>query len=216
VLSLCGVLVSLGKGRGLGRPAFVAAALAAVISILTIPLWEAPSVAAGYPWSQYAQAITPVLLGVVFGLSQSRVQRGVLVGIVALLAAAVILPQDGVALPHAIALTALMVAMDHPLPWLERRNIQWLSSCMLGVYLVHPIFIGVAKRLVPEPVAVQVILRIRPVADRNAAVSQDGGDRQGAVGGTLGKREAASGVRGFCWGLESDGARSGVMQPTEV
>lgn len=159
VLTLSGFLARPGERPAAATLLFVTATVASVASILAIPYWVAPSVAAGYPWAQYAQAVTPVLLALMLGLANSRAQRGVVLAMVALLLwAAIVFPQEGVALPHAIALAALMAASAFPIPWLERRNIQWLSSCMLGVYLVHPIFIGVAKRLVSGPVPLQVVL----------------------------------------------------------
>lgn len=159
VLTLSGGLARASQQRTFANLLFVAAMIASVASILTIPYWVSPSVAAGYPWAQYAQAVTPVLLALMLGLAQSAIQRGMLLAMVALLLwASAVFPQEGAALPHAIALAALMAASAFPIPWLERRNIQWLSSCMLGVYLLHPIFIGVAMRLVSGPVPLQVVL----------------------------------------------------------
>lgn len=159
VLALSGFLARASQQRVFANLLFVVVTIASVASILSIPYWVSPSVAAGYPWAQYAQAVTPVLLALMLGLAHSPTQRGVLLAMVALLLwASTVFPQEGVALPHAIALATLMAASAFPIPWLERRNIQWLSSCMFGVYLVHPIFIGVAKRLVSGPVPLQVVL----------------------------------------------------------
>jgi len=112
VLTLSGALARGRQQEEVQSFLFVAAAVASTVSILTIPFWVAPSVAAGYPWAQYAQAITPVLLAIMLGLASSAAKRGVLLVMVALLLwAAAIFPQKGVALPHAIALIALIGAV---------------------------------------------------------------------------------------------------------
>lgn len=148
---------------------FAFASAGTVLVTLSAPFWQPSTLATGYPWAQYAQAITPVLLGMAFGSSRSkRLDQGVILGLIALLflATGAGYAPPGSALPHAIAATLLFISSHRPIHWLQHRNVERLSSGMLGVYLVHPLFIAGLNRAseLPLPVVACLAFALSTVA----------------------------------------------------
>lgn len=113
------------------------AALAFVL-LATSPLWRGLQEEATVPLAQYLHAIPAALLGVAF-----RERIGLLIGGAASLLC-LVLNVDGVSLPYAVGVGAVIAAILLPrLPF----KVETLSSCMMGVYLVHIAALGVFNRI---------------------------------------------------------------------
>lgn len=141
------------------RLVFWIAMVATVVNLATVGRWEPWSQHVGYPVAQWMQASTAVLIGLLIGLrSSTRWGTEALAGALILLAAAwVIYPTKGVALPHLVAASVLLVTLrwGHRIP--TSPTMQTLANATFGIYLCHPIFLGAAKQL-PVHIALRVTL----------------------------------------------------------
>jgi hypothetical protein len=116
----------------------LACGIGAFALLAASPWWRELQLASGAPVTQFLHAIPAALLGVAF---RQRVGMAVsAAGLVVCLLWSV----PGVSLPYAVGGFAVLVAMLLPrLPW----NIEAVSACMMGVYLVHIAALGVFNRI---------------------------------------------------------------------
>lgn len=116
------------------------ATTATLVIIATMTLWQPAAEAAAPPIGQYLGALPAVLVGIVIGTSIGDPSgRAILLSVGGLIAASIL--GSGKLAPAAIT-GVLLVACVHLGPLLPPRfDVQWLSSKMLGVYLIHPLFL---------------------------------------------------------------------------
>ena len=125
---------------------FVGATVLSLLVLATIPIWRPWSLAAGAPLTQYCQAVSPVLLGIVIGL-RSRVRFGWL-GLAIVLGALVVagfMQPDPLSLawPHLIGAALVLTATAWPAR-AGHSSVERVARYMLGVYLIHPLLIILA------------------------------------------------------------------------
>lgn len=118
----------------------VAATAATLVLIAMLSIWQPAHAAAAPPIGQYMAALPAVLIGIVVGASiGDRSGRAIFLALGGLIAAS-ILGFESLA-PAAITGILLVIGL-HLGPQLPPQfDVQWLSSKMLGVYLIHPLFL---------------------------------------------------------------------------
>ena len=123
---------------------FVAASGAGLM-LLTSPLWEFWSCSPPLP--QYMNAIVPTLTGVLLGMRGKTHVAGPLFLAISLLSLAIVLTSvSGAGEPCFVGLAATALAVDYGGRIVPKTlDVRWLSSCMFGVYLTHPVFLSLAK-----------------------------------------------------------------------
>lgn len=116
------------------------ATTATLVMIATMSFWRPAAEAAAPPVEQYLGALPAVLVGIVIGTSiGDRSGRAIFLSVGGLIAASIL--GSGTLAPAAIS-GVLLIACLHLGPLLPPRfDVQWLSSRMLGVYLIHPLFL---------------------------------------------------------------------------
>ncbi|MCR4303429.1 MAG: acyltransferase [Gallionella sp.] len=119
---------------------YVCAASAILIFIMA-PAWRPWSLQIGTPIAQYAHAVNGVLVGnflAYYYAMLKPVRFALLLFILAMAAYLSILPMPGIGVPYllgiGISAAVLLFNRFHP----AGININWLSECTLGIYLIHP------------------------------------------------------------------------------
>jgi len=137
------LLVSLVKQRVPPTVLSVVFGVLACGLILGTPIWRGPSLLIGPPVAQWIHALPLVAVGCLLGLHRRGRLEGVcfLATLIALLVA-VFLPYGRVSAVYLLATIIMLAVLCLPRSWRDRvKNVDSLSGKMLGVYLVHPIFL---------------------------------------------------------------------------
>lgn len=119
----------------------------AIVILLSCPLWRFESLTIGYPYSQWAHASIGVFIGAFFWALPARPRRiefYVLAGIIA--AETITIPFKGVGLPYLIG-TLMIAAVKYNNKTQWSFDITPISNLMFGVYLIHPLIMGVYSGL---------------------------------------------------------------------
>ncbi|PLK25102.1 hypothetical protein C0V72_02040 [Porphyrobacter sp. TH134] len=113
-------------------------AVVAFILLAGSPWWRELQLATEPPVTQFLHAIPAALLGVAF-----RQRIGMVIGALGLFAC-LLWDLPGVSLPYVVGGGAVFAALMLPhFP----KSVEWASSCMFGVYLVHIAALGVFNRI---------------------------------------------------------------------
>ena len=137
------VLVGLDAFKRVAAPATQAwlAAIAALLLLATLRLWQPASVAWNLPWSHYL-AIAPALC---FGLFLSRFDSLPKTTGRTLLALiwlnTLVVPEADIGLPYKIGFTLAIIALLYPPRLPARLDVAVWSRCTLGIYLLHPLLL---------------------------------------------------------------------------
>ncbi len=127
---------------------FYISIISALALLLTAANWRPASFEWGDPWAQWAHSAAGIFLGIAVGLA-TRVRMGVAVivaTVVIMVANALLHPVEGVSLPYAIGMSAVVIVAWVPLGSRQPSfDVQPVSRCMMGVYLVHPLFLSVTR-----------------------------------------------------------------------
>lgn len=123
----------------LTRATPLAGALIAAAMLLSSPWWRDLGIMA--PYAQWLQALPAIGIGLAL---RGRVSMAIAVAAVAICFA---LQVKGMSIPYLVGTAALLAAMR--LPRLQ-LNVEPLSSCMYGVYLVHILALVVFNRITGE------------------------------------------------------------------
>lgn len=120
----------------------------AIVLLLTTSFWRLNALQMGAPVAQYAQALPAVLIGVFF--SRFDALHGLAKWVIVLLifsAAAYAVSAEGVGIPYLVGISAglFLIVPQNILTSIKIPSS--VSQCMLGVYLVHPIILGVAAKM---------------------------------------------------------------------
>jgi hypothetical protein len=139
---MCGVLLCVSAGKTLvSRPVLlVGSGLVAMGLFASAGSWLPWAMRMGAPWAQYSQALTAVFAGLCLG---AAVQPRIKIGVAAILVigvATTALPTD-VAVGVLVGLVATTTLLVRPLP--VRWNVEEISRCTYGVYLMHPLWLSV-------------------------------------------------------------------------
>jgi hypothetical protein len=121
----------------------------AISLLLTVSVWRPPSCDLKTPWAQYAHALAPLALGMLLGLARyGRIERFCLALALLVLVTGPALAYEGVGLPYLIGTLAVITAFifGH---WrsLKCFDLTPWSGAMLGVYLVHPLALGLVHHV---------------------------------------------------------------------
>ena len=128
-------------------------AFLATLMLASFSLWRVYSLSLGAPWAQHLHALAGVFVGLFFcglGVMQRKTQwTGV---VIVLAAAAVAMPAAGVGLPYFVGILmtsfCLLTSFSNyffSFGW--GKLISSLAQCTFGVYLVHPFFLAVVRKL---------------------------------------------------------------------
>lgn len=124
----------------------ITAMLATLLLVVTSPVWGHQSAFVRAPLGQWLHALVAVLIGAGLGLSKGSVPMRLLVIGVGAISLTVLWDQaDPLYSPlaYTVGLLALLVALATPARWTRNRDVGRISSCMMGVYLMHPIALTV-------------------------------------------------------------------------
>lgn len=116
----------------------LACALLATAMLAATPWWFDLRLSLAPPFSQFLHALPAALLGVAL-----RTRAGLALSVVAL-GICFYWQKHGVSVPYAVGGAAAIAAIVLPR---VRFNVEQVSSCMLGVYLVHIAALGVFNRI---------------------------------------------------------------------
>lgn len=122
------------------------ATLISLACVALVFVWRPVSLGLGAPYAQYAAAIPPALIGIVIGATSQRDGNGSMVLVIGAIIAAAFLGYRDPYLPVVITALALVIAMRLGPLLPTRFNVQWLSNQMMGVYLVHPLVLGMLHK----------------------------------------------------------------------
>lgn len=131
-------LVSLSQLKGrISQPvALLVAGILAVLSLMTVGFWRAWDLTP--PWGRWVHATPMVFVGITLGLA-SRVPKAYLVLLPVLSAVAFVGTANvpGVSVPYVLGVALVLLAnwLGPRLP--ARFDVEGLSRCVMGVYLVH-------------------------------------------------------------------------------
>lgn len=115
-------------------------------------VWRPASLAAGYPWAQYLHAAPAVAIGVHMAtFRRHSLSLDPLAASLLALACLVSLDVAGVGVPYLVGVAAAFLFTHLLRPLLRERDFGWLSSRLLGVYLLHPLFIRAIRHFVDAP-----------------------------------------------------------------
>lgn len=133
------VLLNQTKQRVSERVVFLTSVVAALALLLTAPYWRALQPPA--PWAAWLHATPAIFLGIALGLAE-RVGflRFALVPLVGAVVLVGFWSLPGVSLPYMLGTASVLAVM-----WLGSRttlafDVEPLSRCAMGIYLVHPVF----------------------------------------------------------------------------
>ena len=137
-------VLNLLKGFDLRRIAFLPALAAACISLATFPAWHHYIGDAIVPYRQWLHAMPAVFVGVALGLLPADANRRRLsIGLIVLsLLPAVLAGLPGVSIAYGVGVSLVIIAISLMPPHDFPAFVQSLSSCTLGVYLVHMAALG--------------------------------------------------------------------------
>ena len=108
-----------------------------IIMLTTSPVWITIASDIQSPFSQYLHILAPLLAGLVLGLHRTY-RMGFAAPASLIFLSLTSIKSPGVGLPYAIGLASVWAASSVNFQKIDIRNV---SSCMLGVYLIHPFFI---------------------------------------------------------------------------
>jgi hypothetical protein len=145
------VLVAVGVAKArLPRMAVLLISGCAAIGLVGLAgLWRPWTLALGAPWAQYGDALPIVFAGLCIGAAV-RLETRVLAGAMLVCAAV------ASALTSHIAAAVPLLAGLIPTLWLLLHphrpswNIEWLSRCAFGVYLMHPFWLSALGPVIPD------------------------------------------------------------------
>lgn len=124
---------------------FWAAAIGATMLLLTVTIWRPASVAWGPPFSQWMHATPAVLFGIALGLGNRISRPWLILAMSALgagLAVTVAVKLPGVSMTYFLGILLVMIAIvGGNVPFIARIDLRPASSCMLGVYLSHMLWL---------------------------------------------------------------------------
>ena len=127
-----------------GSIVFAGSAVLAMGFLALTPEWREPSMRAGAPVAQYAQALSGALIGS-FLAGYTRLPRWSVLALLAGLVAAesLALRYDGVGEPYLIGTAVGVVLASQVLRRRLTANFEPLARCTLGIYFLHPLAIAV-------------------------------------------------------------------------
>lgn len=129
---------------------FVVCMVAGAVILATMPQWRERTFGWPPPFPQWTHASAAVLFGVALGLATKNALRATVLVPVLLITLAIVAlnPMRGVTVPYILGVTALLgcLAGGNHLP--KKMSVQSIADCMFGVYLVHIIFLFIAKRAI--------------------------------------------------------------------
>lgn len=141
--------VNLAVGSIASRHLPLACALVALLMLATVPWWREWQLSLGPPFGQFVHALPAAMIGVAL-----RTRAGIAVAVLAL-AVGFYWQAGGVSYPYAIGGGLAVAAVLLPrLRW----NVESVSSCMFGVYLVHIAALGVFNRISGPQTLLTVVL----------------------------------------------------------
>lgn len=129
-----------------------------VVLFSTIDLWRARSIVLGPPWAQYVHVLPMAAIGNLIGLAfHGWFERICLViGLFSLIWSDAF-EFEGVGVSYASGLAALGLGLVGGL-WWKNDDISYVSSAMFGVYLYHPLVLGVLRSSAGMPSYVNAVL----------------------------------------------------------
>lgn len=101
------------------------------------------------PLAQWLQAFPAALFGIAIGSSAGRWITGAALGVAAFWNI------PGITIPYLLGAFAVLFALKLPM---TRWNVEGISSCMIGVYLVHIAALGVVNRVLEPQTFVTVVV----------------------------------------------------------
>lgn len=121
-------------------------AICGIVILVTVPVWRTDSVIMGYPFAQYAHALAAVFLGIFFACL--RVTSGSLLLLLLIFAASVsAVSWPGIGIPYLVGIVAGCIFIFPCGGRLSVFNVEVVSQHMFGVYLIHPIFLRILKKI---------------------------------------------------------------------
>lgn len=110
------------------------------LKIITMPLWVNWSSHLNAPYGQYFNAVDGILIGV-FLANSERLSKTLQIGLVTtviliLLMLTLLTENSGLSYLIGITITSLIVLFNWNFNL--HLNVNWLSECTLGIYLIHP------------------------------------------------------------------------------
>lgn len=125
-----------------------AAGISTIVLLLTCPLWREPSLTLGYPFAQWAHAVIGVLIGVfMWGLVSPMPLKDKLILLTIICATLIMFPVKGVGIPYLIGTVILTAIIKRNYSHLIGLDPRPLSKLMFGVYLIHPLIMGLCSAL---------------------------------------------------------------------
>ncbi len=111
--------------------------------LLSCPLWREPSLTLGYPFAQWAHAVIGVLIGAfMWGIAKPIPLKDKLILLTIIYGTLLMLPVKGIGIPYFIGTMILTLIIKRDYSDLIQFDPTPLSKLMFGVYLIHPIIIG--------------------------------------------------------------------------
>ena len=120
-----------------------AAGILAVGVLLTCQIWREPSLTLGYPFAQWAHALIGILIGVfMWGLASPIPLKDKLILMTIIGVTLIMFPVKGVGIPYFIGTVIFTAIIKRNYTDLISLDPTPISKLMFGVYLIHPIIIG--------------------------------------------------------------------------
>ena len=137
---MCAVLIGVGAGKALlsKRAVFLGSGVIALGLLASVKWWWPWSLHQGAPWAQYCQAVPLVFAGLFLGAAMHR--RATLAAgaiLIVWMVAAVVVSRADIGVLLGLILTVVLLLRPLPLRW----NVEKLSRCTYGVYLMHPFWL---------------------------------------------------------------------------
>jgi surface polysaccharide O-acyltransferase-like enzyme len=121
-----------------------------IVTILfTSDIWKPYTAKLGSPWWQYANALVGLFIGVILAnISTLTNQRKLNVAILCILALSIIMFLYSVIdISYFIAIVITTIVILKKQDFFLTVKVTWLSKATLGIYFLHPFFLGAIKQL---------------------------------------------------------------------
>ena len=149
---MCIILIVSNLMKGHCRPVWIVwlCSITAALLLFGVMFWRPISLTWPLPLPQWIHALPAVLIGLAIGLRHRVGQLALpaLAVVAAALAFAVWMLIPGISIPYGLGFALVILAITIPAnKWPGWLYIQPVSECMMGVYLVHIIFLYIFDKL---------------------------------------------------------------------
>lgn len=128
---------------------YVSPIFAASILFLT-PFWRDASIELGAPLAQYSHALAAVFIGIYFSYFHVHSKYfSIFILVLIIISSIASFPFEGVGVTYFVAILCSLLLISKFGEKFQRIDFSPLSQCMLGVYFVHIIIIGLVGKLLP-------------------------------------------------------------------